>query len=146
MCKKEEALSIFNSGLNCAQAVLASFADELGLDKEKALMIGSGFGAGMGRMALTCGAVTGALMVLGLKYGYTSGENRQAKDRSCGLIKDFILEFSKQNGSIVCRDLLGCDVSTPEGLVFAQEKGLFHTLCPEYVRSSAAILEEMLTR
>lgn len=144
MGKKKEALKMFGERLNCAQSVFASFAGDLGLDKETALRIASGFGSGMGRMALTCGAVTGALMVIGLKYGYTSGEDKQAKNKVYDLAAEFMREFSRQNGSITCRELLDCDISTPEGILVAREKDLFRTLCPKYVRSSVVILEEML--
>lgn len=143
MSKKKEALKTFGERFNCAQAVFASFAGDLGLDRRTALRAASGFGSGMAGMALTCGAVTGALMVIGMKYGYISGEDRQAKSRTYDLAKEFIREFSQQNGSIVCRELLGCDVSTPDGLRLAREKDLFRTLCPKYVRSSVIILEEM---
>lgn len=144
MGKKKEALKLFGNRLNCAQAVFASFAGDLGLDREIALRVGSGFGSGMGRMALTCGAVTGAFMVIGLKYGHTSGEDKKARDKTYELLKKFSAAFKKEHGSITCRELLGSDVSTPHGLSIAQEKDLFRTLCPKYVRSSVAILEEIL--
>ncbi len=144
MDRKKEALELFGERLNCAQSVFASFAEDLGLDKETALRIGSGFGSGMGRMALTCGAVTGAFMVIGLKYGYTSGQDKKNRDNIYDLLREFSAAFAKEHGSITCRDLLGSDVSTPYGLSLAREKDLFHTLCPKYVSSSVEILEKML--
>ncbi len=97
----------------------------------------------MGRMAGTCGAVTAALMVLGLRYGGTSPD-RDAKEAAYARIREFAARFKARNGSLVCRDLLGCDISTPEGHDSAKERNLFATACPKFVRDAAAILEEML--
>ena len=125
----ETALSRFAEGFNCSQAVLSAYAE--GMDEETALKIASGFGGGMGRMAETCGAVTGAMMVLGLKFGAVSPD-REAKERGYAKVKEFADRFKARNGSLVCRDLLGCDISTPEGHQIAKEKSLFTTVCPKY--------------
>ena len=98
----------------------------------------------MGRMAGTCGAITGAFMVLGLKYGATSSEDRQAKELTYEKVREFAARFNVRNGSVECRELLGCDISTPEGLQEFKDKGLLSTLCPKFVRDVAEILEEML--
>jgi len=141
MSRIELALSRFAEGFNCSQAVFSSCAE--GMDEETALRIASGFGGGMGRMAGTCGAVTGAMMVLGLRFGGTAPD-REAKERVYARIREFADRFKARNGSLVCRDLLGCDISTPEGYEVAQEKELFTTTCPRLVRAAAEILEEML--
>ena len=116
-----------------------------GLTKETALKIASGFGGGMGRMAETCGAVTGAMMVLGLRFGGTTPD-REAKERVYAKVREFAEQFKARNGSLVCRDLLGCDISTPEGYSIAQEKKLVSTTCPKFVRDACEILDEMLQR
>jgi C_GCAxxG_C_C family probable redox protein len=139
----ETAVSRFADGFNCSQAVLSTYADDLGLDEETALRIAAGFGGGMGRMGETCGAVTGAMMVLGLKFGNTS-PSREAKDQMYARIREFAERFKTRNGSLACRDLLGCDISTAEGHKAAAERGLFTTVCPKLVRDAAEILEEML--
>ena len=135
------ALSRFAEGFNCSQAVLSVYAE--GRDEETALKIAAGFGGGMGRMAGTCGAVTGAMMVLGLRFGSRTPD-REAKERVYAKIREFANRFKARNSSLVCRDLLGCDISTPEGYEAAKEKQLVSTTCPKFVRDAAEILEEML--
>jgi C_GCAxxG_C_C family probable redox protein len=137
------ALSRFAEGFNCSQAVFSSYADGFGLDKETALKIAAGFGGGMGRMADTCGAVTGAMMVLGLRFGGTAPD-REAKERVYAKVREFADRFKALNGSLTCRDLLGCDISTPEGFEAAKEKKLVSTTCRKFVRDAAEILETML--
>ena len=141
--KVEKAVERFNNGFNCSQAILGSYSEEFGLDCEKAFRVATGFGGGM-RMGDTCGAVTGAFMVLGLKYGNTTAENQQAKNKTYGKIEEYTVRFSARNGSVLCRELLGCDISRPEGRKKAQDDGLFSTICPEMVKNAAEILEEML--
>ena len=114
----ETAVSRFAEGFNCSQAVFSAYAE--GLETETALKIASGFGGGMGRMAETCGAVTGAMMVLGLRFGAASPD-REAKELIYARIREFADRFKARNGSLDCRDLLGCDISTPEGLRDRQE-------------------------
>jgi len=135
------ALSRFAEGFNCSQAVLSAYAE--GMDDETSLKIASGFGGGMGRMAETCGAVTGAMMVLGLRFGGTAPD-REAKETIYARIREFADRFKARNGSLLCRDLLGCDISTPEGYEAAKENMLVSTTCPKFVREAAEILEEVL--
>jgi C_GCAxxG_C_C family probable redox protein len=108
------AFSRFADGFNCSQAVFSAFADDFGLDEDTALKVASGFGGGMGRMAETCGAITGAMMVLGLKFGSASPDWK-TKELVYEKVREFADCFKARNGSLLCRDLLGCDVSTPEG-------------------------------
>ena len=128
----EEAVQLFESGYVCSQAVFAAFSQDYGLSKEQALKIGACFGSGM-RKGEVCGACTGALMVLGLKYG-------ESKEKSNEICEKFLDEFKKENGSYICRDLLGCDISTQEGVKYAKENNLFRELCPKMVESAAKIL------
>ena len=143
MNRVETAVSQFGRGFNCSQAILSAFAASFGLDEQTALKIAAGFGGGMGRMAECCGAVTGALMVLGLKYGGTSPD-REAKEAAYARVREFAHRFKAHHGSLVCRDLLGCDISTVEGREIAGQKSLFTTICPTLVRYAAEILEEIL--
>jgi C_GCAxxG_C_C family probable redox protein len=144
MGKKELALSCFNEGFSCSQAVFLAYAEELGLDREAALKIAGPFGGGMGRLAETCGAVSGALMAIGLKYGATEAADTEAKEKTYALVREFVDRFQARHGSIVCRELLGWDISTPAGHEVAKYRQLFSTLCPNYVESAAEILEEIL--
>jgi C_GCAxxG_C_C family probable redox protein len=143
--KSEQAVEFFESGCNCSQAVLGSYGPELGLDREQAFRVATGFGGGM-RMAETCGAVTGAFMVLGLKYGNSTAEDKEGKAKTYEKIVEYTNRFKARNGSVSCRELLGCDISTPEGMEKAQENKLFSTICPKMVQEAAEILEEMLEK
>ena len=117
MSEINEAVKLFNSGYVCSQAVFAAFSPKLGLEKNQALKIGACFGSGM-RKGEVCGACTGALMVLGLKYGESKAMSNEACER-------FLDEFKKENGSYICNDLLGCDITTKEGVEFANENKSF---------------------
>jgi C_GCAxxG_C_C family probable redox protein len=143
MVPADLATSRFAQGLNCSQAVFSAYAAQLGLDEPTAMKIAAGFGGGMGRMAETCGAVTGAFMVLGLRFGTTSTD-RAEKEAMVARIRDFVGRFKTRNSAIACRELLGCDISTPQGQQEARDKGLFTTLCPKFVRDACEILDGML--
>ena len=95
-------------------------------------------------MAGVCGAVTGAFMVLGLKYGKMRAEDNEPKQKTYKLIRKFAEKFKARNDSIACKDILGYDISTPQGLRTAREKALFSKVCPKFVQDAAEILEEML--
>lgn len=142
--RSEKAIACFED-FNCAQSVIATCGPELGLDRESALRVAGGFGGGMGRLGEVCGAVTGAFMVIGLKHGKSSPEDdvNETKEKAYALVYEFGNRFRACNGSILCRELLGCDPGTPEGSAQAREKGLFSDLCPKLVQSAVAILEQM---
>ena len=143
MSRVETAVSRFKEGCNCSQAILATYGEGLGLSKETALRLACGFGGGM-RRAETCGAVTGALMVLGLRHGPTSCPGQPQKNETYAQVQAFHARFAERQGTVMCRDLLGCDISTPDGQQKAQAEQLFKTICPEAVKVAAEILEEML--
>ncbi len=111
----------------------SAYAESLGLEEKTALKIAAGFGGGMGRMAETCGAVTGALMALGLKYGGATPDP-QAKETAYQRVREFAARFKASHGSLACRDLLECDIGTAEGRAIAAGQSLFTTRCPEFVR------------
>ena len=143
MSKVEEAVACFEGGFNCSQAVCSTYAEQFGLDRETALKIAAGFGGGMGRLAETCGVVSGAFMVIGLQHGATQADDKESKEQAYEQVRSFAEQFTIRHGSLVCRELLECDISTPEGRERAKEQGLFSTRCPQFVRSAAEILEEM---
>ena len=143
MNRVEGAISCFEEGFSCAQAVLSAYGPQLGLDRETALRVAGAFGGGMGHLGRTCGAVTGAFMVIGLKYGKTRAEDNETRDKAYSLVVEFADRFRSRNGSIVCKELLGCDISVPEEYELAKEKGLFTALCPKLVRDAAEIIEQM---
>ena len=141
--KAEQAVKRFRKGFNCSQGVLGSYCEQFGLECDKAFKVATGFGGGM-RMGGTCGSVTGALMVLGLKYGNTAAEDKEAKANTYKKVEEYTKRFKARNDSVTCRDLLGCDISTPEGMKEAKDKGLFSTICPKIVQDAVEILEEMM--
>jgi len=141
----DRAGSAFDEGFSCSQAVLSAFAPELGLDRETALKVATAFGGGMAHRGDTCGAVTGAFMAIGLRHGRLKADDRETRDRAYSLVARFVQEFESRHGSIVCRELLGCDISTPEGMQIAEENKLPATRCPNFVRDAAEILEEILS-
>lgn len=135
---------MFREGFSCSQAVAAAFAEDLGLDQETALRISQPFGGGIGRSGDWCGAVTGAFLAIGLKYGRIRVEDTVSRDRTYGLVQEFIRRFKVRHEHLKCRDLLGCDISTPEGQKKAEELNLHKTRCEDFVRDAAGILEEIL--
>lgn len=144
MDRIEQAISCFKQGFSCSQAVLSSYSKKLGLNHKKALKIAQAFGGGIALTGQMCGAVSGALMVIGLKHGRIKADDVEAKDKTYALSKVFMEKFKAQNGSIICKELLGYDISTPEGMESSEEKKLFDTLCPDFVYSAAGIIEEIL--
>ena len=144
MTNVEDALSLFKNGFRCSQAILSTYGLQFGLDQELALKLASPFGGGMGSLGNTCGAVTGAIMVIGLKYGNSKVGEIKKKEKANQITKDFVEKFKSRNGSIMCKELLNCDISTPEGRNKAIEEKLFIEICPNLVRDSAEILEELL--
>jgi C_GCAxxG_C_C family probable redox protein len=143
MSNPEKAASLFQEGFSCSQAVLAAYSEQFELDEKTALKISSGFGGGM-HIGGACGAVTGAFMVIGLKFGRTTAEDIEAKEKTYRLVKDFTERFITRHGSINCRELLGCDISVSEGMRIAKEKNLFSSVCPKFVTSAAEILDQIL--
>ncbi|RJX22983.1 MAG: C_GCAxxG_C_C family protein [Ammonifex sp.] len=144
MSNVELAVSCFKEGSNCAQALLSSYGIKFGLDRETAFKIAAAFGGGLGRLGETCGAVTGAFMIIGLKYGPERPKDKAAKEKVRNSAEHFIAKFKFRNGAIKCKTLLGCDISTPEGMKFAKEQNLIETLCPKFVKDAAEIIEEMI--
>lgn len=143
MTHAEKAKRLYEQGFLCSQAVLAAFAEELGLSEPQALKLGICFGGGMCKGEV-CGACTGALMVLGLKYGQCiPGAEGRAKSNEVTV--RFLEEFRSENGSYMCRELLGCDLSTQEGRDHAREHHLFGEFCPKMVFSAAKIAEQLLS-
>ena len=140
----DQALTLFQQGFNCSQAVCAAHAEALGLPRDLALKIGAGFGGGMGRHGEVCGAVTGAIMVVGLKAGSSDAADTAAKADAYGLTDEVIVQFKERHGSILCRELLGCDILQPEGLQHARDAQLFTTRCPLFVHDAAEIVSALI--
>ncbi|WP_432664711.1 C-GCAxxG-C-C family protein [Wukongibacter baidiensis] len=142
MARREEAMRIFKSGYNCSQAVVGVFCEEFGLDKETALKISTAFGGGC-RNGEVCGAVSGALMALGLKEGHHVEGDVDTKDKAYSLTKEFINRFKEKYDTIICKELLGHDLSIEGQKEIIKEKGLFDTLCPKLVMDAVETIEDM---
>ncbi|MBR5608752.1 MAG: C_GCAxxG_C_C family protein [Elusimicrobiaceae bacterium] len=144
MTKKEKATALFKEGHNCSQAVLLAFAEDLGLDPVTAVKIATPFGGGMGRMREVCGAFSGLLMAAGLKYASADPKDQKAKAEHYALVQKLAEEFKKQNGSIICRELLGLNgpqdpTPQPRTQQYYQKRP-----CADMVGSAAEILENLL--
>jgi C_GCAxxG_C_C family probable redox protein len=144
LIKAEKAKKQFEKGFSCAPAVFSTYSKQLGLDKELALKIACGFGGGIGRTGRTCGAVTGAVMAIGLKHGQADLADEESRQRTHKLVKEFIDKFTALHGSIECKELLGHDLSSARGLKAARESGVFENKCPGFVYDAACILEDVL--
>lgn len=139
------AIELFKKGYNCSQAVFAAFCDETGLDLDTALKISSPFGGGMGRLREVCGAVSGMLMVLGLKYGYTDPCNKKVKTELYGLVQDLANKFEQENGSIICRELLDLSIRHDKPVPEDRNENYYKRRpCVELVEQAAKILSEYL--
>ena len=138
MSRVDDAVQLFGDGYLCSQAVFAVFSEEFGFSKEDAFKIGACFGSGM-RQGEVCGACTGALMAIGLKYG----ENKKDCDE---FSDEFFDEFIRKNESYICRELLCCDIRTPEGVEYAIGNNLFKEFCPKMVASAVEIAEKIIER
>jgi C_GCAxxG_C_C family probable redox protein len=119
------------------------YGRRFGLERETALRIGAGFAGGM-RIAETCGAVTGAIMVLGLYRATAESTTAERREPVYMAVKDFMTEYERRNRTLICRDLLSCDIRTEEGMQAAKERGLFKTVCPKMVQDAAEILEVLI--
>ena len=144
MTHKEKALNYFEDKFHCSQSVLAAFADECELTEEQALKLGACFGGGM-RHGEVCGAVTGALMVLGMLYGQCDASDLESRMRANKVNDEMMKRFREMNGTYICNDLLGCDISTPQGVQHALDNKLFVEFCPKMVESAVEILEEIIS-
>ena len=138
----DRAEEFFNQKYNCAQSVLMTFASQGNLDQEMAAHLAACFGAGMARRGEVCGAVTGALMVLGITQAKPKPEDKEGNYQ---LAQEFMHYFENRHGTLLCRHLIGCDLTTPEGRQQAEESGVTRTICPALVRDASAILEYMLS-
>ena len=139
-----KAIESFRSGLNCAQAVIGAYSDKLGIDKDLALSVSCGFGAGMGRIQRTCGAVTGSYMVLGIHNCKKVTDNKIRKEITYAMVQTFAGRFIQIHGTSECIELLNCDLKSEEGNLFAKENNLFVTVCEKCISDSISIVNDLI--
>lgn len=144
--RTQRAVELFKSGFNCSQSVFAAFAGDFGMDEETALKVSAGLGGGVGRAREVCGAVSGAAMLVGFKYGATDGNDAESKQRCYQVVQQIIAEFKKNNPSIVCRELLEINEGSntdpkPEARTEAYYK---KRPCVQLVEDAARAVENIL--
>lgn len=145
MSRSEIANNMFFSGYNCAQSVLYSFCEDLNIDKNIALKIACGFGAGMGRKQEVCGAISGGIMVLGMIYGKGENEDSEKIDKTYKKVWELIERFSQKYNTYICHELIdGCDLSTLEGQRQFKEKDYKNKVCKQCVIDVVEIIEEII--
>jgi C_GCAxxG_C_C family probable redox protein len=140
----ENAVQKFLSGYACSQAILAAFGADWGLDESTAAKLGAGFGGGLGRLGFACGAVTGAVAILGMALSNGQGADTANREKVYMAVQEFCRRFSARHGSVDCRSLIGRAIASSEDFAAARQANVFRTVCPEFVRSAAEILTEML--
>lgn len=143
MTKSEVAVNYFNNSFNCSQAVFAAIAPQMGISEESSMKIACAFGGGIARNQLTCGAVTGALMAIGLKYGKGLNDDDSRKVLTYQKSNLFLEKFKQKHKTISCRELL-------EGLDMVKDKdkikslNLFEVKCPVLVKDAVEFAEEII--
>jgi C_GCAxxG_C_C family probable redox protein len=145
--KTELARQYHERGFNCAQSVLAPFAQDYGLSEEAALRIATGFGSGMGRLCEVCGALTGAFMVIGLRHGRAESDGTKygpKTETTYGLVAELSARFKERNNSIYCRELVGHDLRVPEEREKARREGKFSSTCSKCIEDAAELVEQVL--
>jgi C_GCAxxG_C_C family probable redox protein len=141
---QSQAITNFRSGLNCAQSVIGVYSEKYGIDKSTAFMMSCGFGAGMGRLQETCGAVTGSFMTIGLHICRKVSDNKERKEQSYALIREFDHRFKELHGTCRCADLLKLDLKTPEGQHEFHEKNMHETICEKCIEDAVKIVEDLI--
>lgn len=141
----EEACKNFREGYNCAQSVLLAFAPVIGFDKETSLKLSSSFGGGMGRLREVCGALSSAFMIAGMLKGYTSPCNDEMKAKHYQLIQDIAAKFENENGSIICRELLGLKEGKDSPIPSERTEQYYNERpCEKIIKAASEIIEREL--
>ncbi len=147
MNPSDTAIERFKQEYSCTQSVFSALAERWEMDPEISLRVSAGFGGGIARTARTCGCVTGAVMAIGMaQTNVRPEENRAARERTYELCRRLLSAFEQRHGSTMCSELLGCDISTPEGMSQAREQSLFRQKCAQFVRDAVEITDSLLPR
>lgn len=140
----DNAIDLFNNDYNCAQSVLLANIHALAIDKDAAINLSSGFGAGMGRLQKTCGAVTGAFLTISLHYGNIFEENNKKKEVANLKIQEFHQLFVEKHGTSECYSLLDCDLNSEEGQRKFTHENLKKTICEECIKDTIKIIDKVI--
>ena len=142
----EKANELFDRGYNCAQSMLYAYGKDLFENGGPVLKVASGFGGGISSMGETCGAVSGSLMALGLHFGPENPADHEQKEKLKEINREFLAIFEERHGSLKCRDLLGADMSNPDGAKFIRENGVIDKVCPAIIRSASEIMDAIIQK
>jgi len=135
----EKAVKYFKGGYNCSQSVLLTMFEYWNGRNELIPKVATAFGAGIGRCGSVCGALTGGVLAIGIKYG-TNEPVMEKRLKAYEIAKQFYKQFERKNGSVLCRELAGYDLSDPEELEKAREANVFEEKCPVFVKRAVEIL------
>ena len=141
----EKAKENFTNGFNCAESVLKSLTNEMCIECSCIPKIATGFGAGLGRHGEICGAITGVVMALGLKYGRSDAKDPEAKEKAYAIVDGFIKTFESKFKNVRCIDLTGCNMLTPEGLQKAKDNNVHKNICTDLIAFAATEAVKLLT-
>jgi C_GCAxxG_C_C family probable redox protein len=142
--KADISVDIFNKGYSCSQAVLLSHCEEYNLSDDIAKKISCGFGGGMGHIDEICGAVSGGIMLIGLKYGKCKDSDNESKEKTYKLVKEYTYKFKNEFGSINCTELVKYNLSKEDELIKARNSGVLKEICPLLVKRSVELIEEII--
>jgi len=140
----QKAITNFKGGLNCAQAVVTSYADGMHFDTNLALGMACGFGGGMGRLQVTCGAVTGSFMVMGIHSCRKYTDNKERKEKTYAMVQEFSRRFKAIHGTLDCIDLMKCDLKTAEGQQYIKDHHLHEVVCEKCIADSIKIIDDIM--
>lgn len=149
MTKKDRALELFMEGFNCSQSVFTAFADRFGIDEDTAKRISAGLGGGVGRQREVCGAVSGAVMVLGSISAAVDGDDAEGKKENYELVREFCDLFRERHGgTIICREMLKIMADKKEPATPDKRNAEYYAKrpCAKAVYDAAEILEEMIEK
>lgn len=146
MTKAEKAVELFKEGYNCSQSVVGAFCEDFGIDFDTAMKMSEPFGGGMGRMRLTCGAVSGMFMLVGMKYSKAQGGDLETRKLVYETVQEMAEEFKNKNGTITCAELLGADIPKNGGAVPTPRTETFYKKrpCIGCIADCAEIAEKYL--
>jgi len=142
--KEHETEKAMDASYNCAQSVLLPFLEKYGIHEETGFRFASAFGAGMGEMQQTCGALTGGFMVLGLEYGFVNPKDQKQRELLLAKTKQFIQRFKKKFGTTKCKELLNYNISTEEGKQKHKEENERELICKVCAKYSVRTLEKLI--
>lgn len=147
MNRVDKAAELFLEGFNCSQSVFAAFCDRFGMDEETAKRVSAGLGGGVGRMREVCGAVSGAVMVLGSIASATEGDDKESKAKNYELVREFAERFKQRHGgTVICRDMLKLNVPMENSVMPESRTAEYYKNrpCLKAVEDAADILTQMI--